>query len=128
MLCFLAALAIGFFTFRFSLFTFHLIYSSFFTLISRLERMASTPPVVMPDDMMLRSSSGMPLRMSGINSTLRPPAKLMAITRISLRPSCCEAMMRMPVAATVPNMRSVAPPSTGCGMRPITFSQAPHRH
>ena len=87
-----------------------------FILISRFENMASSPPVVIPDEKMLRSVSGKPDRISGMNSTLSPPARLIASTRISFRPSFCEAMTFIPDAATVPNISSVAPPNTGSGI------------
>ena len=78
--------------------------------------MAATPPVVIPDENMLATSLGSPARMSGTSSTLSPSEKLTAMTSTSLRPMGCDAMMRMPAVATVPNISSVAPPSTGSGM------------
>lgn len=85
-------------------------------LINRLENIASSPPVVIPEEKMLLSCEGRPERISGMNSTLKPPARLMAKTRISFLPSFWDAITLMPEAATVPNMSSVAPPSTGSGI------------
>ena len=77
--------------------------------------MAASPPVVMPEEKMPRKVSGNWLRMSGTSSTLRPNEKLTAMTKVAFRPMGCAAMMRMPAAATVPNISNVAPPSTGSG-------------
>ena len=81
-------------------------------LISPLAIMAVNPPVVMPLLKILRMTSGIFDMMSGTNSTLIPKEKLIAMTRTALRVIFVEAMMRMPAAATVPNMSSVAPPNT----------------
>ena len=78
---------------------------------------AVTPPVVMPLEKMLLMTLGIWDRMSGTSSTLMPMAKLMASTSTALRSILVEAMMRTPAAATVPNIKSVAPPSTQSGMR-----------
>ena len=75
--------------------------------------MAAKPPVVIPDEKILLTVSGNWLRISGTSSTLKPSEKLMAITKVALRLMFCEAMMRMPAAATVPNISKVAPPNTG---------------
>lgn len=84
--------------------------------MSKLERMAATPPVVMPDENMDATSCGRPESMSGTSSTLSPSEKLTAMTSTSFRPIFCDAMMRIPAVATVPNISSVAPPSTGSGI------------
>lgn len=89
--------------------------------ITRLEIIAANPPVVMPDEKMLCAVAGSWLNISGTISTLKPSEKLMAMTSVALRLIACEAMMRMPAAATVPNMSNVAPPSTGDGMSENTF-------
>lgn len=86
--------------------------------------MAVNPPVVMPDARMPRSVSGNWLRMSGTNSTLSPSEKLTAITSVAFRLMGCAAMMRMPAAATVPNISSVAPPNTGSGISENTSPTA----
>ena len=86
--------------------------------------MAAKPPVVMPDEKMLRMVSGNWLNISGTISTLNPSEKLIAITKVALRLMVCEAMMRMPAAATVPNISNVAPPNTGDGMSENTIPTA----
>ena len=68
---------------------------------------AARPPVVMPDEKMLCTVLGNWLRISGTSSTLKPSEKLMAMTKVALRLIVCEAMMRMPAAATVPNISRV---------------------
>ena len=50
-------------------------------------------------------------------ATLSPNEKLKAITSVALRSIRWEAMIRIPAAATVPNISRVAPPSTGSGIK-----------
>ena len=83
--------------------------------------MAVSPPVVMPDEKMVRTPSGNCFSMSGISSTPIPNAKLAAITSTALRSSFSLATIRTPAAATVPNISSVAPPNTGEGMSENTM-------
>ena len=85
-------------------------------LRAMLSRMATKPPVVMPLEKTVRTLSGICRSTSGISSTPMPKARLDARMSTDLRPSYCEATMRTPAAATVPNMSSVAPPSTGYGI------------
>ena len=92
--------------------------------ITKLEMIAARPPVVMPDEKMLCTVLGNWLRISGTSSTLKPSEKLMAMTKVALRLIVCEAMMRMPAAATVPNISKVAPPNTGEGMSENTMPTA----
>ena len=82
--------------------------------------MAITPPVVIPEEKIFRTVSGSCESISGTNSTLNPKLKLMAITNVALRLMSCEAMMRIPAAATVPNISKVAPPNTGSGINQNT--------
>ena len=79
--------------------------------------MAVSPPVVIPLEKILLMRSGILSRILGTNSTLKPIAKLIAITNTALRVIFVEAMIRIPAAATVPNMRRVAPPKTESGIR-----------
>ncbi len=78
--------------------------------------MAVTPPVVMPDEKILWIIGGILARIPGTSSTLIPMAKLIANTRTAFRSIFVAAIMRIPDAATVPNISSVAPPSTQSGM------------
>ena len=82
--------------------------------------MAVKPPVVMPEAKILRSVSGNWERISGTSSTLNPNEKLNAITKMALRSMRWLAMIRMPAAATVPNISNVAPPKTGSGIKENT--------
>ena len=54
---------------------------------------------------------------SGTISTLKPKAKLSAMTNVAFRLIFCAAIIRMPAEATVPNISKVAPPNTGSGIR-----------
>ena len=91
---------------------------SYFSLmrINALEIIAVKPPVVIPDENMLRKVSGSWHRISGTISTLNPSEKLNAITNVALRLIFCEDIILMPAEATVPNISKVAPPKTGSGM------------
>lgn len=73
--------------------------------------------MVIPEEKILRIASGACFNTSGISSTPKPKDRLTAKTRVSLRPISCEETMRIPAAATVPNINKVAPPSTGSGIR-----------
>ena len=86
-------------------------------LMTRLQRIAVSPPVVMPDEKRFFNVVGNWLKVSGTNSTLNPRLKLRAMTNVAFLLISCEAIILMPAAATVPNMRSVAPPKTGPGIR-----------
>ena len=88
-----------------------------FTLMRAFATIAVIPPVEIPDEKMEWISLGILSRIPGTSSTLIPIAKLMAITSTALRLMSVAAMIRIPDAATVPNMRSVAPPRTQSGMR-----------
>ena len=77
---------------------------------------AAKPPVVIPDEKIFLMDSGNCIRMSGYSSTPKPKLKLMAITNVALRLIFCEAIILTPAEATVPNIRSVAPPNTGSGI------------
>jgi len=79
-------------------------------------KIAATPPVVIPDEKVPLNQEGVCCKMSGTNSTPNPQAKLTANTSIAFRFIFCDAMIRMPEAATVPNISNVAPPKTGAGM------------
>ena len=81
----------------------------------------------MPDAKMFRSVSGSWHSISGTSSTLRPSEKLTAMTRVAFRLISCAAMMRMPAAATVPNISRVAPPNTGSGISENTSPTAGNR-
>lgn len=70
----------------------------------------------MPDEKILRIASGAWLNTSGINSTPSPNERLTANTNVSFRPIFCDATMRIPAAATVPNINKVAQPNTGSGI------------
>ena len=82
--------------------------------------MAVTPPVVIPEEKIFLSISGSWHNISGTSSTLSPKEKLIAMTNVALRLISCAAMMRMPAAATVPNISRVAPPNTGSGINENT--------
>ena len=93
-------------------------FTCFYSLMrmSAFARIAVSPPIVMPLENMLCITSGILSNMFGTSSTLSPIAKLIAMTRTALRLMAVAAMMRMPAAATVPNISSVAPPSTQSGI------------
>ncbi len=84
--------------------------------ITMFEIMATTPPVVIPDENVPSIQEGVWLRILGTSSTPNPQAKLTAKTRTAFLFIFCDAIIRTPDAATVPNISSVAPPSTGSGM------------
>ena len=85
-------------------------------LITALAMIAVKPPVVIPDEKMFLISSGNCVRISGTISTLSPNEKLNAKTSVAFLSIFCEAIMRIPAEATVPNIKSVAPPNTGSGI------------
>lgn len=84
--------------------------------MNALARIAVNPPVVIPLEKILLMISGILLRMPGTSSTLIPREKLMAKTRIALRSIFVEAIILIPDAATVPNIKRVAPPRTQLGI------------
>ena len=67
----------------------------YFTLITILATIAVKPPVVIPEEKILRIASGACFNTSGISSTPKPKDRLTAKTRVSLRPISCEETMRI---------------------------------
>ena len=88
-------------------------YNYSFTCISTFDTIAVKPPVVIPDENMFLMVSEQLFNISGMNSTLNPKEKLNAITSVAFLFIFWEAIIRIPAAATVPNISSVAPPRTG---------------
>ena len=75
---------------------------------------------MIPEENMLRIASGACFKTSGINSTPSPKERLTANTNVSLRPISWDEIIRIPAAATVPNISKVAPPNTGSGIKENT--------
>lgn len=78
---------------------------------------AVNPPVVIPEEKIPLIASGAVFRISGINSTPSPNDKLTASTSVAFRLISYAAIIRIPAAATVPNINKVAPPRTGSGIK-----------
>lgn len=79
--------------------------------------MAVKPPVVIPLENIFFIISGILSKIPGTSSTLSPIAKLIAMTNTALRVISVEAIIRIPAAATVPNISKVAPPRTASGIK-----------
>ena len=84
--------------------------------IRAFAKIAVSPPIVIPLEKMFFIIGGIWSNMFGTSSTLNPIAKVIAITKTSLRLMEVDAIIRMPAAATVPNISNVAPPRTQSGM------------
>ena len=76
------------------------------------------------DENMFLMVSEQLFNISGMNSTLNPKEKLNAITSVAFLFIFWEAIIRIPAAATVPNISSVAPPRTGSGINENTSPTA----